>query len=281
VQRLKISPQHRKVTTMSQGIPVIIRGHLIFRSDQGGGEGGWPGDPGFGAPPNWGTWGGAGQPGFGQPPGIWGGAPNWPSHPIAPGGPPPWVSHPIPPGIWPQPPGGGGQPPGIWGGGNEPFPTPPIYIEVPPGAIGGEPPTPTHPIYIPVYPAHPIVIPPGSIGEGVPEHPIYLPPVISGPPGPWPTPPIYIPPGGLGGDPPKPAHPIWLPTYPAHPIVIPPDEGGGVLPPPEEGKMYVVLGIPGVGWKVAQVPIPGPGYNPPSGGAVPTPQTESGGGRRR
>jgi hypothetical protein len=105
--------------------------------------------------------GGPVDPGFGVP--------GWPSHPIAPGGPPPGPSqgpglptHPIapggpPPGIWPSPghpahpiaPGGpppgpsqgpgfpthpiapGGLPPGIWGGGNEPFPTPPIYIGPP------------------------------------------------------------------------------------------------------------------------------------------------------
>jgi hypothetical protein len=86
----------------------------------------------------------------------------FPSHPISPGGPPPHVEHPIPPGVWPTPPGSkppgiwggpgglppwvmppiapGGKPPGIWGGGNEPFPTPPIYIgppteEPPPGNI--------------------------------------------------------------------------------------------------------------------------------------------------
>jgi hypothetical protein len=57
----------------------------------------------------------------------------FPSHPISPGGPPPHVEHPIPPTVWPRPPGRpGGKPPlGIWGGGNEPFPTPPIYIGPP------------------------------------------------------------------------------------------------------------------------------------------------------
>ncbi|HEY2105069.1 MAG TPA: hypothetical protein VGH29_04760, partial [Candidatus Binataceae bacterium] len=49
--------------------------------------------------------------------------------------------------------GGGEKPPGIWGGGNEPFPTPPIAIVIPPDAIA--PGVPTHPIYIPIYPAHP------------------------------------------------------------------------------------------------------------------------------
>jgi hypothetical protein len=112
----------------------------------------------------------------GPPLGFWGGtAPPWVSHPIAPGG--PEVTHPIapggpPPGIWPSPghpahpiaPGfpPGYQPPGIWGGGNVPYPTPPIYIPVPPPAGS---PHPEHPIYIPVIPAHPIVIPPGTPPE--------------------------------------------------------------------------------------------------------------------
>jgi hypothetical protein len=80
---------------------------------------------------------------------------------------------------------------------------------------------PTHPIYLPVYPGHPIVIPPGSLGDGKPEHPIYLPPGI------WPSP----------G---HPAHPIVIPPdavepgVPSHPIVIPPPPlgiWGGVSPP--------------------------------------------------
>lgn len=151
---------------------------------------------------------------------------------------------------------------GIWGG-----PGP----EQPPGGGGA-----------PGYPAHPWVPPGGS-----PEHPWVppssgSPPGIWGPPGPWPTPPIYIPPGAIGGDPPRPTHPIYLPVYPAHPIVLPPPgEGGGgpeepVLPPPTEGKMWVVVAIPEVGYKVVQVKVP-PGYNPPPGANVPTPQ----GGRRR
>jgi hypothetical protein len=85
------------------------------------------------------------------------GVPGWPSHPIAPGGQPPHPSqgpgfptHPIapggqPPGIWPSPGhpshpiAPGGQPPGIWGGGNEPFPTPPIFI--PPNQPPVDPPS--------------------------------------------------------------------------------------------------------------------------------------------
>jgi hypothetical protein len=104
-----------------------------------------------------GIWGGGNEP-FPTPPiyfptlpplGTWGGRPPEyvdiggpgaqpePSHPIAPGGLPPL---------------------GTWGGANEPFPTPPIYIPVPPPPDSGL--SPEHPIYIPVAPAHPIVLPP-------------------------------------------------------------------------------------------------------------------------
>lgn len=103
----------------------------------------WPG-PGYpahpiapGGPPPWVShpipptvWPNPPGAGPGNPPGFWGGTPPpWPTHPIAPGGPPP--------GIWPSPGhpahpiAPGGQPPGIWGGGNEPFPTPPIFIGPP------------------------------------------------------------------------------------------------------------------------------------------------------
>ena len=104
---------------------------------------------------------------------------------------------------------------------------------------------PEHPIVVPPpAPAHPIVIPPDSIGPGVPSHPIVLP-----------TPPLGI----WGGA------PIPVPTPP---IYLPPDT---TIPPPDPNKMYVILAVPGIGYKIVQVPIP-PGYNPPPGGSVPTPQ---------
>jgi len=55
----------------------------------------------------------------------------------------------------------GGAPPyvDIGGPGPQPKPEHPIVI-IPPGSIGGSPPLPTHPIYLPVYPAHPIELPP-------------------------------------------------------------------------------------------------------------------------
>jgi hypothetical protein len=121
-----------------------------------------------------------------------------------------------------------------------PWVMPPIYVVVPPGSIDGT--HPEHPIYLPVYPAHPIVIPPGCIDPGpplVPSHPIFLPPVISGGPGSLPPsvmPPIYIPPGAIDGVhpehpivlPPVPPLGIWGPTdpRPTHPIVLPPGGTG-------------------------------------------------------
>ena len=121
------------------------------------------------------------------------------------------------------PPDHGGGPPHIWGP-TDPRPTPPIVV-IPPGSISDG--VPTHPIYIPIYPAHPIVIPPGSIGGGKPEHPIYLPPGIWGPTDPFPTPPIFLPPDSIG--PGVPTHPIYLPPViwgptdprPSPPIYVP------------------------------------------------------------
>lgn len=58
----------------------------------------------------------------------------------------------------------------IWGGGNEPFPTPPIFLPGPPSDAH-----PEHPIYYPIqlppfdpdaHPEHPIVLPP-EIGDGL------------------------------------------------------------------------------------------------------------------
>jgi len=147
----------------------------------------------------------------------------------------------------------GEQPPGIWGGGNQPFPTPPIYIPVPPPPDSGL--KPEHPIYIPVYPAHPIVIPlPPDEGEPQPPYvwppqiwagPILPPLGIWGPTDPRPTPPIYIPivpPESSGGGE-HPANPIYLPVSPEHPIVLPPDEEGPPTPPP--GMVNPPTGQPG------------------------------------
>jgi len=93
-------------------------------------------------------------------------------------------AHPI---YWP--------PPGI--------PTHPIAPggEVPthPIAPGGQPGTPAHPIYIPVYPAHPIELPPDT-----------LPPDMTL----------------------EPSHPIYIPVYPAHPIAPGGGPGLGYNPPP-------------------------------------------------
>ena len=187
----------------------------------------------------------------------------------------------------PQP----GQPPGIWGGGNQPFPTPPIHLPPgsgsppsgsPPGIWGPPGPWPTPPIHLPPtgggsppgiwggapipWPTPPIHYPPSIWpSPGHPEHPIYYPPGIWGPTDPRPG-------WGLPGQPPG----IWGPPsgLPTPPIVIPP-EG---LPPDiaiPDGKALVVVYVPGQGHQAFLIPAPGPGYNPPSGGAVPTPQEKS------
>jgi hypothetical protein len=114
----------------------------------------------------------------------------------------------------PMPGGPGVMPPIHYPPEQPPVPAHPIVI--PPDSIG--PGVPSHPIYIPVYPAHPIVIPPDAIGPGVPSHPIYLPQP------PIPSHPIVIPPGAIGPD--VPSQPIFLPPYPSHPIELPPDTIG-------------------------------------------------------
>lgn len=159
-----------------------------------------------------------------------------------------------------EPIGGGAPVPplGIWGGANEPFPTPPIYIEIPPGSVDGE--HPEHPIFLPVYPAHPIVIPPGAVDPGPPlkpAHPIVLPPY-------YPAHPIVIPPGSVDPGPPLiPAHPIFLPPViwgpddprPTPPIVIPPYP----TEPPPEGWVWGYTAR--YGWVAV----------PPGGGGKPQP----------
>jgi len=151
----------------------------------------------------------------------------------------------------PVPPGEG-KPPGIWGGGNVPWPTPPIYIPVPPpGGGGGTGEHPEHPIYIPVYPAHPIVIPVPPPSGAHPEHPIAYPPIVwpplpPRPPG-HPAHPIVEPPLGIWGGgnmpvvsppiyipvpaPGHPEHPIYFPVSPTHPIVLPPEGEKPPIPP--------------------------------------------------
>lgn len=208
-------------------------------------------------------------------------------------------AHPEHPIVLPEP------PLGIWGGGNEPFPTPPIYIQIPPGIIEGPPPRPAHPIWLPVFPAHPIVIPPGSINPDppIPAHPIVIPPIIWGPNDPRPTPPIYLPPSSIA--PGVPAHPIYLPPViwgpgdprPTPPIYMP-GGPGNPLPPVESGTptppmaypINLYAHVPGLGVVGPLTvhypgPLPGhplPGPQPPSsppGGEVP-PQAPREGSRR-
>jgi hypothetical protein len=85
-----------------------------------------------------------------SPLGFWGGSP------------PPYPDQGLPPsgvGIWPSPghPDQGLPPSGVGVWPSPGRPAHPIVI-VPPGAIDGT--HPEHPIYLPVYPAHPIELPP-------------------------------------------------------------------------------------------------------------------------
>jgi hypothetical protein len=102
-------------------------------------------------------------------------------------------------------------------------------------------------VNVPVFPTHPIVLPPDS--DLKPEHPIVLPPEGGEGEGGEPTHPIVLPPLGIWPNPPEgsvgPEHPIapggeppsiWPdPGLPSHPIVIPPDPDDdfwtGNLPP--------------------------------------------------
>ena len=90
--------------------------------------------------------------------------------------------------------------PSIWSG---PIIPPESPTEPPTG--GGE--HPAHPIHLPVFPAHPIVIPPDFVGPGVPSHPIVLPPPPDPPEGGKPPPPDggwgYHPDYGWGFFPPQ------------------------------------------------------------------------------
>ena len=128
------------------------------------------------------------------------------------------------------------SPPGIWGGGNQPFPTPPIFI--PPGGPplgtwgGAGQPFPTPPI------------------AGLPGLPGYNPPGIwGGGNQPFPTPPIVIP-LPPGEKPPDPGNGL----HPSHPIVIPPADGG------TGNKALVFVYVPGAGgvWFLVEEPAERP-----------------------
>jgi len=175
-----------------------------------------------------------------------------PGHPIA--GPPEWGADTgtPPPGGYPSLP----APPLVIWGPPSPMPTPPIYIQIPPGVIGGTPPLPAHPIWLPVWPSHPIVIPPDAIGPGVPTHPIVIPPIDD----PSPSHPIFLPPGSIA--PGTPSHPIYLPPViwgppdprPTPPIYLPGGPGNPLppIPPgtpeaPMANPINIYAHVPGVG----------------------------------
>ena len=123
--------------------------------------------------------------GVAEVPKVWGGAPPYVD-----------IGLPQPPlGIW------GGRPPpyvDIGGPGPQPHPEHPIVI-IPPGAIDGA--HPEHPIFLPVYPSHPIELPPETPADPgfqwvyTEEFGWVLDPVGGGKP---------RPPGGGGSAPPSP-----------------------------------------------------------------------------
>lgn len=127
-------------------------------------------------------------------------------------------------------------------------PTPPIYY--PPGIWGPTDPRPGWGL-----PGPPPVIsgPPGPW----PSPPIHLPappPIISGPPGPWPSPPIHLPPTAPPG-----AHPM-------PPIYYPPGIWGPTDPRPGLGPVPPQPGIGGPPGPWPSPPIHLPPQQPPSGG---------------
>jgi hypothetical protein len=106
-------------------------------------------------------------------------------------------------------------------------------------------------VNVPVFPTHPIVLPPDSPLE--PTHPIVLPPEGETPPtegGGEPTHPIVLPPLGIWPDEGVPTHPIVIPE--------PPPEGPGIWPSPGLPTHPIVI-------------PPDLGYNPPPGAAHPEP----------
>lgn len=141
------------------------------------------------------------------------------------------------PGQLPSGPGfGGGRPDNSLPGGGMASQLPVI---IPPGSIDNE--LPEKPVILPpVYPTQPIYIPPGWLGNGKPEQPIHLPPVIdNSPPGS----------GGAGGGqrPPRPDQGLppaqgrpdqGLPGQPPQP---------GNTPPGSFVANYAMVWVPGVG----------------------------------
>ena len=107
-----------------------------------------------------------------------------------------------------------------------------------------------------------IPIDPGLGIGGGPIIPPGQPPVISGPPGPWPTPPIYYPPEVWPPLPPSGGLPpgFWPGDPPPRPHPTPPPgggNGGGGQAPPGFGWVW----IPGQGWTIGW--SPGSGFDKP------------------
>jgi hypothetical protein len=139
---------------------------------------------------------------------------------------------------WDETGGGGPTPPlGIWGP-TDPRPSYPIYWPGFPNWGGWPTPTPPNPnppypdAGLPLFPFHPIVVPPGGAWPSPPD-----------PNAPRPSHPIMLP-GmpGWGAWPNVPSHPIMLPgmpgwgqwpNIPTHPIMLPGMPGWPTTPPPQ------------------------------------------------
>jgi hypothetical protein len=154
-----------------------------------------------------------------------------------------------------------GLPPGSPGAPDQGLPGEPPYPDQ--GLPGmeypdqGLPPNPPG-IWPPLSPAHPIAPAPPGTPPGV------IWPPIGHPPG-WPTHPIQPPSPG------EPAHPITPPSpgTPTHPIAPP----SGLPSHPIEGVYWVVVGIPGVGWRYTTV---APGLQPSHPIVYPPPGPDQG-----
>jgi len=176
----------------------------------------------------------------GEPPRPDNSLPLFPFHPIV-----------VPPGgTWP------GEPPPIGGGGTDPYPDNTLPGDLPGSGGGGEQP-PRPDIDLPLFPFHPIVVPPGGNwpsqpptgGAPRPEHPIYYPPGTEPPVEPPTTEPPYPDntlPGELpgGGQPPIPPTGGGSGNRPSHPINLPPNDSG----------YWIFVYVYGLGWVWVAVP---------------------------
>ncbi len=170
----------------------------------------------------------------GEPPHVDNSLPLFPFHPIV-----------VPPGgAWP------GEPPPI-GGGEPPYVDNTLPGDLPGSGGGGE--RPDHDL--PLFPFHPIVVPPGGAwpqpptDQPRPEHPIYYPPGTEPPVEPPVEPPTTEPPyvdNTLPGELPSQPPPTGggSGNRPSHPINLPPNDSG----------YWIFVYVYGLGWVWVAVP---------------------------